>query len=243
MLKKHLKLIIFILVCLITFLIYKNNNKNDINYLALGDELALGVNSYNIIDYSYADHVKDYLKSTNHLNKYIKTYSEKNLTIEKLYYYILLNKEKTINNKKVNLKEALRQADVVTLTIGINDLKYKLSLVDNSTNFNIDKLLQEITHSYDLLFTELQKYYQGKIYFIGYYPSNAHSYLLNHLLKRVNETLKANSKIIYIDTTTLFDNNHLEDNPANYYPNSLGYQKISELIIKELNKNSSYIFE
>lgn len=232
---KHLKLIIFIIICFCIFLIYKENNKNNLTYIAIGDGLSLGLNSYGIIDYSYSDYLKDFLQQNHHLNKYIKTYSEKDMTIEKLYNYILLNKEKKINNKKVYLKEALRESNILTLSIGLNDIKFKLSLIDNITNYNLDNLLTEVINSFDKLLQELRKYYPGKIYFIGYYQAPSNSYLLNYTLKRLNQKLKQRKDIIYIDTNDIMENNNYLANPKNYYPIAEGYQKIADLIIKKLS--------
>ena len=50
--KKHYKLFISILVCLLVFLIFKENNKNNQNYLSLGYGFALGKDSYGQVDYS-----------------------------------------------------------------------------------------------------------------------------------------------------------------------------------------------
>ena len=59
MIKKYYKLIIFLLVVFIIFLIYKDNHNHYFNYTSLGDGFALGINSYGEIDYSYSDFIKD----------------------------------------------------------------------------------------------------------------------------------------------------------------------------------------
>ena len=83
--KKYKKLIFFLIICLIIFLIFKYNNHHNISYIALGDGFALGKNSYGQIDYGYSDHVKDYIDKNNKLNKYIKTFSEEDASINTIY--------------------------------------------------------------------------------------------------------------------------------------------------------------
>ena len=62
MIKKHYKLIIFLLIVLLIFFIYKTNHNHYFNYTSLGDGYALGINSYGEIDYGYSDFIKDKLK-------------------------------------------------------------------------------------------------------------------------------------------------------------------------------------
>lgn len=236
---KHLKLIILIFICFLIFLIYQLNNKNNINYLAMGDGLSLGLNSYGIIDYNYSDYIRDYLKENHKLNKYIKAYSEKDMSIEKLYNYILINKEMKINNKPINLKEALRESNILTLSVGINDLKYKLSLIDNITNYNLNNLVKETEISLNKLIKEIKKYYKGNIYFIGYYPADCNSYLLNYTIKRLNKIIESRKDLIYIDTIDISENNNFLANPTNHYPTTQGYQKIAELVINKLQKEKN----
>ena len=60
--KKHLKVIVFLIVCLLIYYIYINNNKTRINYISLGDGFAVGINSYNQKSYGYNNYLSDYLK-------------------------------------------------------------------------------------------------------------------------------------------------------------------------------------
>ena len=60
--KKHYKLIIFLLIIFVIFLIYKANHHNYFNYTSLGDGYALGISSYGEEDYGYSDFIKDRLQ-------------------------------------------------------------------------------------------------------------------------------------------------------------------------------------
>ena len=50
---KHKKLIGFILLLLIIYFIYISFHDNKVNYLSIGDSLAVGVNAYNERSYGY----------------------------------------------------------------------------------------------------------------------------------------------------------------------------------------------
>ena len=88
-LKKHIKILVLIFTCLLIYLIYNKNNINNITYLSLGDEYAMGINSYGVKDYGYNDYLKDYLEKNNKLHKYYNNFSYKEIRINDLYKDIL----------------------------------------------------------------------------------------------------------------------------------------------------------
>ena len=116
--KKILKLLILFSSIIFIYLIYNFTNNKNITYLALGDGLTLGENSYGGISYSYSDYFKDYLKQENMLKLYSKDYASKNKSIINLHNDILKNKEIKIDNITYNFKELLRESDIISLSIG-----------------------------------------------------------------------------------------------------------------------------
>ena len=99
MIKKYYKLIIFLLVVFIIFLIYKDNHNHYFNYTSLGDGFALGINSYGEIDYSYSDFIKDEFLTDKRLKLYTKDFSKKDQSIEHLYESITTNEKITIETQ------------------------------------------------------------------------------------------------------------------------------------------------
>lgn len=234
-LKKHYKLILFFLVCLSIFLIYKNNNNNNINYTSLGDGFALGEDSFGQIDYGYSDYVKDYLQEKEQLNRYIKSFSTKTMSIENLYENIVINKKIILNDQEINLKQTLRETSILTLSIGRNDLIYQLSLAEDISNYKIDKIIQEINISFNTLIKEIKKYYPNTIYVIGYYETNTSNKKLSLGIKKLNQLYQKNEDIVFIPVDNLFKNNpDYRSNPNSIYPNQLGYQAIAKEIIRSL---------
>ena len=58
--KKHIKLFVFIATLLLVFGIYNllKGNSEKINYIALGDSVAEGMNPYGAVGYGYPDYIK-----------------------------------------------------------------------------------------------------------------------------------------------------------------------------------------
>ena len=237
-LKKHKKLAIFILVIISIYFIYKLNNNNNLTYLALGDGYASGQNSYGIIDYGYSDYLKDYLKKNNNLNFYTKQFSNNDVMITNLYENIIINKKVEHKDKTINIKQSLRESSIVTLSIGINDLIYKLSLQENYvTTSKLNKIVNDTYKDFEILINEIKKYYIGKIYVIGYPRVNIKDNNLNEALRKLNDLYRNNEDIIYIDTYDIFkNNNNYLSNPNSIYPNIKGYKAISDEIIRNLDK-------
>lgn len=235
--KKHKKLLIFIAVCLSIFFIYQKNNQKNINYTSLGDGFALGENSYGEINYGYSDYIKDYLMENNKLNNYVKDFSTKTMSIETLYENIVTNKKIKLKNKEINIKQTLRESTIVTLSVGLNDLIYRLSLIENPTDSQLDHIISEIDSSFKELITEMNKYHPHKIYVIGYYNVKPNNYYLKEGIKKLNKIYSSNKNIIYIPTYELFENNSAyRSNASNIHPNSFGYRAIYQEIMPKISK-------
>ncbi len=233
---KHYKLLITICVFLSIFVIFKTNNKNNQNYLAIGDGYALGIDCYGQIDYGYSDYVKDFLQDNNYLNKYIKSFSEKDSSILSLYNDIKNNKKIVLNKKEYNLRRELRESTILTINVGLNDLLYLMSTIDNYNTYNINNINKKILTSYNNLIKEIKMYYQYDIYVIGYYNIYPNSTIYTEALSNLNNILQSNKEIIYIDINKLFKNNNYRENSLSIYPNRQGYEAISKEIITKIRK-------
>lgn len=237
LIKKHIKLIILIVVIISIFIIYKITNNNNINYTSLGDGFSIGKNCYGQINYGYSDYIKDYLEQNNKLNNYEKGFSSTDMSIDKLYADIITNKTITKDSKKINIKRTLRETSILTISIGMNDLIYKLSIEENLNDKKVDNIILEIEKSFDHLINEIKKYYPHKIYLIGYYNIENNNIYLKKGISKLNEMYAENENIIYIDIEELFEKNKkFLANPDSIYPNDEGYQVISDKIITKMTK-------
>ena len=123
--KRKYKLLIIILISsILTYLIYFFNKDEKIKLVALGDGIASGETSYNIDGISYNDYLKEYFEDSNQLKNYSSEYSIKNYKIDELIQDIKSNKTK---NEKLNINQLLNKADIITISIGEEEL-VKLSI-------------------------------------------------------------------------------------------------------------------
>lgn len=237
MIRKYYKLIIFLLVILVIFLIYRENHNHYFNYISLGDGYALGVNSYEEIDYGYSDFVKDKIQQEKKLNFYNKSFSSKDQSIEHLYESIVTNEKIMINNKEINIKQIIRESNLITMTIGLNDLIYHLAITNNINNYKLDKIIEKIEVDLKKLLNEIKKYYPKKIYIIGYPNIPIDNTYIKKGINKLNYILKNINGTEYIETTNLIEE---EDflNSNSIYPSKLAYEKISKEIIKNLEKEN-----
>lgn len=231
------KLLILIVMSLSVFFIYKATNHHNITYTVIGDTISTGIDCYGQRDYGYSDYIKDYLTDINKLKSYSNEYTQEDMTIDSLYNTLLSPEKMSENDKKSNLKTILRDSDYITLSIGLNDLLYKLSLTADFTEENLDLIITEIAQSFNNLIDEIRKVYNQEIFVIGYYDINKDNKFLQLAIKKLNNIYKRNPNIIYISTTELAENpNVFLPNPNSYYPNYKGYQLISNKIITKIAK-------
>ncbi len=223
--KRPIKLLILIIMSLSVYFIYQSTKESTVQILSLGDGLSIGINSYTIVDYSHLNYYEDYLKSKNKKVKVISDYSREDLTIHEL-----LEEIKTNNT----LKRDLMESHKLFITIGYNDLLYKMSLEEDISIPKLNSIVDEINTEYKELLEEIKKYYKNEIIIVGYPKSNKDDYYVNLGIRKLNRVLNTNN---YIDTYTILNNREKYfSNPNSYYPNRLGYEKIYKEI-KKLDKN------
>ncbi len=223
------------------FLIYLSTLDKKVFYLSLGDEMALGYNEFNKKDYGYSDYVKEYLEKKKVLEVYINDYFKENLRTTDLIRMINDNEKVLINGKNKSIKNALIKADLVTLSIGNNDISSKLSLYNNYNEQEIYEYLDEYLLDLDSLFKLIREYCKESIIFIGYY-----NFLNNPNIDKYIEYLNTKAlklantyDIKYIDILKMMkDEDYFS---GSLYPTKKGYIGIGKkinLVIKNeiLNK-------
>lgn len=246
--KKHIKILVLILALGIVFITYKSFDKKEkkLNYIALGDSLAEGMTPYLTVDYGYADYIKDYLKSNNKLGFYTKGFAKTGYRTKDLKYDIENNKYVEIDGEKIYIIDALRDSDVVTITIGANDFINTLT-VNNieskitdipSTKKEADIIADRIAD----LIVLVKTYAKKKIIVTGYYNPfprlTEYKEEVDELIKYLNnliETKCEELEVIYVDIFDIFEGNkEALPNPFNIHPDKIGYELIAKEIIKIL---------
>lgn len=237
------KIIFYIFIILSIFIIYKIAFKNKINYVALGDSLAEGRNSYDEISYGYSDYLADYLDGFNKLNTYVNGYSKDKNKINNIIDDIENNRNISYNDKKINIRNILREANLVTLSVGIIDLLDGISIEDIKNKGLINQRVDEITLNFEKLIIELKKYSKNQIIVVGFY--NPFPYLVDYkedidimikyLNKKYEEICKMNN-VDFVDIFYSFDGRvDYLPNPLSINPNTFGYNAIFENVIKYID--------
>ena len=229
------KILTIIIVLLAVFLFYLGFKDKEIYYFSMGDSLANGINSYNAKDYGYADYVKDSLE----IKKYESFTNNNKRSID-----FVKDIEDNIKINGKNIQNILIKADIITLSVGMNDL---FSNVTFNNDFSVNDLymkFEEVMVDLENLFKLLRTYSKDDIIYIGIYNCLKEN-SLDEFFIYANEQLKKlcdNYKITYLDIYNEFNDSTYFDNPNSYFPNKAGYKlissKIIDIIVEKNNKNA-----
>lgn len=249
--QKIKKVIILSIILIAVFTIYVLNIDKKIYYVALGDSLAAGQNPYNQIGYGYSDYVSNYLKENQLLQTYTKEFAESGYRITDIKNDINENRKIIIDGEEKGIKEVLRKTDLLTLSIGANDIFYKLGIT-NVSNIDVDNLLNinsyinETLNDLDELLTTIQKYFKKDMILIGYYnplsaTSSEYCRKLEPVFTKINSGMKKIAKkhnIYFIEIYEIFNENpEYLPNPNDIHPSNKGYEVIASSIIDVIEQN------
>ncbi len=246
---KYKKLILGLVVFLSVFVIYLGTNDKKMNYIALGDSLAKGQNPYGEINYGYADYIANYLERNDLLKFYTKDFAESGDKISDLLEKIKDNRTVQVGDQIINIKSTLRESDLVTISIGANDFikSFQLeSLVQDLSDENLLKKVDEILPQLDEVLKEVRKYAKNEIIVVGYYNPLPRATKLveekiDQLFSYADQAYQNICKKYDITYLGIYDTfkNHDDylPNPMDIHPNIKGYEAISNIVIDHLEKN------
>ena len=229
--KKIISILILFLSC---YFIYNLTIDNELYYLSIGDGIAKGItNESNVSVYNYADSIKDYLTSKNKLKGFNNSFVDKDYRITDLLRIIKYKEEIVVNNDHISINELLKKADIVTISLGMNELYYKI-LVDNNNIYSyIDGMLNDMK----LLLKEVDRYNHKKVIVLGYYnTTNNNKDIFNYVNYKLKNIVNKRG-FEFIDLDKIINNNaNYFTNNTNFYLNNGEYQKISQIIVEKINK-------
>ncbi|MDD2434665.1 MAG: GDSL-type esterase/lipase family protein [Bacilli bacterium] len=227
------KLFILIIILGSVFLIYMTTVNKKSYYLSLGDSIAVGINAYGDRSYGYANQIRDYLKEKNNLDAYVSEFAKEGYRTTDLINDIKTNREIIIGDKPKTIQNALIKADIITVSIGLNDILYYLT-VDSEQPYNkVNEIMTDIKE----LFKLLKEYSKEQIIVLGYYnplPNHQHKEEIEDIIIYANQKLKIlcnDYNIQYVDLYYLFEDNDYLVNPDNIHPSNEGYLAITNKII------------
>lgn len=216
------KILLILFLFLSCYIIYAKTYDDKKFYLAVGDGITAG----------YNDIIINYLDNLDVLKEYNNSFINKDYRIKDLIRVIKYNEEMNINNKSVSIHYLLKEADIITLSIGMNDIYYKL----NNNTKDIYSYVNEMINDMEILLDSIKKYSCNKVIVLGYYnitnKNNDIFTYLNYKVKSLVETYDYD----YIELANIISKEHLQSTD-NYYLNEEGNQLISKLIVEKF-KNS-----
>ncbi|MEG2457618.1 MAG: hypothetical protein RSB41_01850 [Bacilli bacterium] len=241
---KHYKLVIFFLFIIIIFIIYKFTFHEKVNYLSIGDSISCGVSPYGDIKDSFSDYFALYLKNNHRLTKYNNKFSSPDLRITDFINQMKENKHIKDNDKLVYINQEIQKADIITLSLGFEELNYKINLEKNKsidTLNNLYNYVDEIFSDYLKSIEMLRKITLKPIILIGYY--NPLSYLNKQDYQKIEKLfryieinfnkLAKIKNIYYIGIYDVFkEKSYYIPSNLDYHPSLEGQNYISNELIK-----------
>lgn len=246
--KKRKLLIGFLITAVILIAIFFLTRDKKIYYLSLGDSLAAGQTPYTTIDKSYGDYVSEYLKDKEVLEFYTKDFAKSGYRSIDLLNDLKDNKEIKVNGKKITIKHALIKADLVTLSIGSNDLFYKLN-VGNEFDLNefddVYQYVDDAIDDVDKLLRELKKACKEQIMVFGFYNpftnfSDSLATLVEPVIKYANEKMRyltEKYEMTFVDVhDTFLANDDYLPSTLEIHPTKDGYKAMADKVIDLIDK-------
>ena len=229
--KKIISILILFLSC---YFIYNLTIDNELFYLSIGDGIAKGITDEgNVSEYNYTDSINNYLTSKNKLKGFNNSFVDKDYRITDLLRIIKYKEEIVVDNDHISINELLKKADIVTISLGMNELYYKI-LVDNNNIYSyIDGMLSDM----ELLLKEVDRYNHKKVIVLGYYnTTNNNKDIFNYVNYKLKNIVNKRG-FEFVDVDKIINNNtNYFTNNTNFYLNNGGYQKISQIIVEKINK-------
>jgi len=238
---------IFVLLCIflavITICYFAKDQR--IYYVSLGDFLSEGITPQNEVGSSYADFIKQDLEEKKLLKYYTKAYSNQNYRTIDLIHDI----ENNVSKEDIPIKQALDKATLITLSIGSNDIFYKMGI--NDMNYNINSIndaytyIKEVLKDMEKLFVLIDRYSDCKVLVTSFYNplssvSSIYARELEPLFLYANEELKNlcdHYNFLYVDIYSILkENTSYFPNKNNIHLSNEGYRAIAKELLGKIEK-------
>ena len=222
--KKKIIVIIF-LGLVLSIIIYFFTKTNEITITSIGDGLSLGMTAYGIKGLSFNDYLSEDYKQKHELKSYISEFASAKKTIKELIYEIKENKAITIKNEKIEIKQAINEADVLTIAIGMDELA--------STKIT-NQIKEEYLHDLEELLSIISILNQKKVILVSLYAWGNNDFLTIEKLNASMRDYALTNGFLFVDINKIMMNQDFFLTPDSYYINYLGQKEIYKEIKKML---------
>lgn len=222
---------LFLLILIFTFIIYHVGIDKKIYYISIGDFLAVGIEDGGILKDGYNSFVVEYLNSLDKLEYFTNDFSNTDMRIVDLKKMINNNDYVIDDGKTLTIKNALVKSDLLVISVGMNDILYKINNLDDNIVY---KYLNEIIIDMDETLNLLRNYCKEDIILIGYYDTtiNEKNEYINYINSKISN-LVSYYDIHFIDTNNIINKSNLD---TDIYLDSTNYELIAKTI-KEYIEN------
>lgn len=216
--KKIIIILFFFLSFFMCYLIYKLTEDDKLYFTSLGDTIS----------------INDFSTNINNISTYNTVFTDKDCHLTDLLNTLKYNQEKELDGVSISLHQILKKTDILILSIGMNDIYYKL----NDNTKDIYTYLNTMLNNYDTILEYINHYDYQEVYVLGYYnitSSNQDIYTyINYKLERMSKKYH----YTYLNLNKVLHNNpkYLEK-PTTFYLNNAGKQEIIKLIVENLKNN------
>ena len=215
---KKIILILFLFFLLYACYIIYNLTEDKNKYVTLiGDNIANNPYLKNIENTSVNN---DFINKDYHINDLLNV--------------IKYNQELDIDNKIESIHQLLKKSDVVILSIGMNDLYYKL----NDNTKEIYTYLNNMINNYEIIIREISRYDYQNVYILGYYNiTNKNNDIFTYINYKLSSIAK-NYNYSFIDTNKILNNKpEYYQNERSFNLNNKGYYQIFNILVENLKKS------
>ena len=203
--KKKL-ILLTILGVIFTFIIYYYTKNDNLTILALGDGLSSGMTSYDIEGLSFNDYMREDYKLMHKLNKYYE-YAYANLTIKELTYQIKANDTILYKDKQIELQQAINEADIITIAIGLDELaSVKIT----------SQIRHEFTDDFKELLATIKSLNHKQVIVLSIYNIANHDLLSTSKINAIIRDLAMSNNFTFIDISKIITEDYFLTNNSHY---------------------------
>lgn len=225
------KILVLGIIILSTFIIYLTTIDKKVYYVSLGDQISLGMTKEGYYEKNYTDYIKEYLEQKQKLEECINDFQTQGYRITDIINDI--NNNKDIEETGKTIKNTLIKADLLTISIGTNDITSKIDETQKFTTIDYNKLTKNINtiiKDLDNLLKLIREYCKEDIIMIGI-NINTENEKLNEIINYANDKFEETCNKYDIKYINIYEK--LLKNKI--YPTKEEYKKIGDEIIKEMN--------
>ena len=213
--KKIILILFLFILCYSCYYIYHITENNNLEVISIGDNIS----------------ICNKLSNNKKISKYNTDFANKDYQIKDILNIIKYNQEIIKDNKSISIHLLLKKSDIVIISIGMNDIYYKL----NNDTKEIYTYINSMINDYELILNEISKYDYKEVIVLGYYNITKEK---NDIFTYTNyklEKLATKHKYTFINLNNIFYNNknYYEKN-NNYNLNNKGKIEINNILVEKL---------